>query len=474
MGSATAGTSVVWLVLDEAPLYPLLRTDGTINSDRFPGFAQLASVSTWYRDTLTTAQRTTEAVPAILTGQWPSYKKYPFFGDHPQNLFTIAANKVELDVLQSVTSLCPEGLCPNRLSPDLQLPTYFAEAISRLASASSESKTETLHFSHVILPHRPWVMTPDLRAARELRSDPRSGSDLDRRRDSYQGLLRQYVATDRLLLDFLNRLMASQNWNRTLLIVTADHGITFVPGESVRDSINTARPETLDDIYRVPLFIKYPNQPAPEVSDCPVSSIDLLPTVLSVLKIEASPAIDGVSLTDTCPVSRVRRVFWPYSETSITTTFSTVMERVSYYDGWIRADGDVNDIYRVGLSGELIGTTITAPASKSVAGVTWTSMDPDSFTGIQDSRYGYVPARVSGKLTTTVNLCAKCEGLLVVDDVVVASIPEIAGAAPGPKALHFTTSVDTRTVTSRSGEGELWIADWSSGEPELSRVGPSR
>jgi hypothetical protein len=106
-GNPDAGTSVVWLVLDELPLYALLKTDGTINEVRYPGFAKLASTSTWYRNTLATAQRTTEALPAMLTGKWPTIRDYPVLADHPINLFTLTRRHKKLDVYQSITSLCP-------------------------------------------------------------------------------------------------------------------------------------------------------------------------------------------------------------------------------------------------------------------------------------------------------------------------------------------------------------------------------
>ncbi len=56
-GPTTAATpradvSVVMVILDEAPLFPLLNADGKINSSRFPGFASLANSSTWYRNNL--------------------------------------------------------------------------------------------------------------------------------------------------------------------------------------------------------------------------------------------------------------------------------------------------------------------------------------------------------------------------------------------------------------------------------------
>ena len=470
--SPEVATNVVWLVLDEAPLYPILRTDGTINQLRFPGFAMLASESTFYRDTLTTAQRTTEAVPAILDGKWPSYKKYPYLRDHPDNLFTLTKNKLRLDVFQAVTHLCPKNVCQNGIPPDLRSPIYFADAMEEFAKKASESVEQTLHFAHVLLPHRPWTLTPELRHARELPSDSRSGTLLDRRRDSYQGLLRQYIATDSLLLQFLTRFKASPNWDRTMLIVTADHGITFVPGESVRDQINVKNPQTLEDIFRVPLFVKYPNQQTSSISDCQVSSIDILPTVLSVLKISSTARLDGIDLNNHCPRSRNRRISWPYAHSHLSTDFSAALKRVSYYNEWINANGDAADIYRVGRSGVLIGTAV--PVSTQIReGVSWANVDPDAFVNISNERFGYVPARVTGRVTLTTELCGECEGVLVVDGVIVASIPELAGGQPSNTPSLFTTSVDTRTLTSKSGVGELWIADWTTGKPELSRVGPS-
>ncbi len=470
---ATADISVVWIVLDEAPLYALLRTDGTINAERFPGFARLASTSTWYRDTLATAQRTTEAVPAMLESLSPTIRNYPVYTDHPVNLFTLTRGHAALDVYQSITSLCPATLCPNKIPDDERQAEFQVDEFRSLTRRVVASTEATVHFSHLLLPHRPWRFSTDMRLSRELPTDPRPSYAGDRRRDTYQALLRQFVATDTLLMEFLDALENSTNRNRTMLVVTTDHGITFVPGESFRDEVNPARRDTLEDIYRVPLFIRYPDQTSGAVSDCTATSLDILPTVLSVARIPHDEKFDGVDLSTECPRRPSRIVKWPYTGTSMATDFSALIDRVGYYDTWVDADGDVNDIHRVGRSGTLIGTdTPRSPAVRR--DITWTNVDPEAFTNIEDDRFGYVPSRVSGRVTTTTGVCALCEGILVIDGVVVASIPELAGLTPSAKPAYFTTSVDTRTVTSRSGEGELWIADWTSGSPELSRVGPSR
>ena len=472
-GDATAGTSVVWLVLDEAPLYALLKTDGTINAERFPGFAKLASVSTWYRNTLATAQRTTEAVPAMLTGKWPTLRNYPVLADHPINLFTLANGTKKLDVYQSITSLCPPRLCANKIPDKERQAEFQIKAFENLVQSSTTSTEATVHFSHILLPHRPWRFATDGRLGKELETDPRPSNFVDRRRDAYQSLLRQFVATDTMLLDYLTKLEQSDNWNRTMLIVTSDHGMTFVPGESFRDKVNPNNAPTLDDIYRVPLFIKYPNQSSAATNDCPVSSVDILPTVVSVAQIPTNARFDGVDLSSTCPDRSSRRVRWPYTGKDLTTGFPDLVQRVKYYDKWVDAEGSVDDIHRVGLSGPLLGRSVqrSAPTMK---GIHWTNVDARSFRNIGDTPYSYVPVRVSGRITTSRRICARCEGILVVDGVIVASIPELAGLRPANKDAYFTTSVLTSRIRASSNEPELWIVNWSTSKAVFTRVGVSQ
>ena len=59
---------VVVIIFDELPLPTLMRSDGTINAERYPAFARLAASSTWFRNTSSPHNRTERAVPAIVTG----------------------------------------------------------------------------------------------------------------------------------------------------------------------------------------------------------------------------------------------------------------------------------------------------------------------------------------------------------------------------------------------------------------------
>lgn len=105
---------VVMLVFDEWPLASIVRGDGTIDADLYPHVAELASGSTWYRDTTTVANLTNFAVPALLTGNIPEQGDSGDAASHPENLFTLLGGTYRLDVTERITRLCPASLCAGR------------------------------------------------------------------------------------------------------------------------------------------------------------------------------------------------------------------------------------------------------------------------------------------------------------------------------------------------------------------------
>ncbi len=78
---------IVMVIMDELPLVSLLDKEGMIDEVRFPAFAELASGSTWYRNTTTTGESTLQALPAIMTGKYPDLEKVPHAIDYPENIF---------------------------------------------------------------------------------------------------------------------------------------------------------------------------------------------------------------------------------------------------------------------------------------------------------------------------------------------------------------------------------------------------
>ena len=347
---------VVVIVLDEFPAATIMRPDGTINSDRFPGFAELASVSTWFRNASSQYNLTHRAVPSLLDGRLSEGDELPTYRDHPRNLFTLLGGEVPVHSYESVTSLCPPDLCsdaaPQPLSQAIEdasivyghrvlpaalrdgLPAidnswgaygvqedgggdnYIRDAYSRWlglgadersplgqAAVLSERTTSisaepALHFVHVAVPHRPWVLAPSGYAtsfAPELIRDPADPRYDFENRMEFQLHSMQVGAVDTLITDLLDHLRQLPNWDETLLVVTSDHGSNLTPPDLGRMRITDANRE---EAFRVPLFVKAPGQTSGEVRDDSAQVIDVLPSIVDLLEADVDWDFDGHSLFD--------------------------------------------------------------------------------------------------------------------------------------------------------------------------------
>jgi arylsulfatase A-like enzyme len=96
------------------------------------------------------------------------------------------------------------------------------------------------------------------------------------------------------------KLKALGLYDDSLIIVTADHGEAFAERRDRRlgHVVNLHQ-----ELVRVPLLIKYPGSQPPEIVTETVSTIDIYPTVLDVLNLEAPTTheLDGVSLRERLP-----------------------------------------------------------------------------------------------------------------------------------------------------------------------------
>jgi hypothetical protein len=97
---------------------------------------------------------------------------------------------------------------------------------------------------------------------------------------------------DRLVGRVLDRLRAIDRFDDALVIVTADHGISFTPSTPIR--FPTA--EQYDEMLWVPLLVKAPGQTEGRVDDRNAQSIDILPTIADYLGVDLPWEVDGHSL----------------------------------------------------------------------------------------------------------------------------------------------------------------------------------
>ena len=103
---------IVLVVFDQLPLVSLMQDDGSIDANAYPAFASLAADATWYRGATTVGELTGWAVPAILTGLPPLPTRLPTAQHHPNNLFTFLGDAYHYEVVEPITHLCPDRLCP--------------------------------------------------------------------------------------------------------------------------------------------------------------------------------------------------------------------------------------------------------------------------------------------------------------------------------------------------------------------------
>jgi hypothetical protein len=353
-----ASTPVVVLQLDEFPVIDLLTADGAIDAKRFPNFAKLAGTSTWFRNTTTWSALTTVAVPVILTGNAPRPGTLPVVQNYPDNLFTLLGSRYRMQVVESQTRLCPPRLCkrkvqnaehrlsslysdarvvylhliaPPRLethlptideswgnfgqdagedlestataAPKTNIHTFYIGRVKDfngwLATFRAPAPQPTLYWMHFLMPHGPWLYFPNGRvsAVTATRAPGRTKElwwNSDLAVQAWQRHLLQTGYLDKLLGRFIARLKAVGLWDKALVVVNPDHGISFRGGDRRRDATKT----NLSDLAFIPFFVKLPGQKAGRIVDTHVTTEDVLPTIAGVLGIDVPWHTDGHSALD--------------------------------------------------------------------------------------------------------------------------------------------------------------------------------
>lgn len=420
--AAASDTPIVMVVFDEFSSIYLMNEDGQIDRDRFPNFASLADGAYWFRNATTVVDNTVYGVPAILTGRYPpDESRVATVGDYPENLFTLFGGTHDLNVVESVTTLCPETLCVvtedtllgGRLKgliedsavvylaatlPDDWTawlppvsegwenfafdPMQFGEGTNwfdqvqavidgdrattfrHFVDSLSQTGRRTLDFMHILLPHEPLIYLPSGRLyppspARGKVSSGDSWTD-----DAWavtlaeQRYFLQLQFVDRLLGELIDRLKDSGRYDESLLVVTADHGVSFRPNDSRRPLTDT----NLPDIAAVPLFIKTPGQTSGQVSDMDIQTIDILPTILDVAGVTMPWSVDGVSAFNERERIRGEKVIY-HSETGVqdrhtfSSEFAGKFSALSTYSARFGPSADAYGLFQLGPYADIVGTS---------------------------------------------------------------------------------------------------------------------
>jgi hypothetical protein len=350
---------IIMVVFDELPTISLLDEDGRIDEVRYPAFARLARGATWFRNASAVHYKTSQALPALLTGRYPDEARLPIAADHPENLFAWLGGTYELRVVETLTRLLgdsanEEPIDPARLLEDLSivwlhellpdpltrdlpsvsqtwkgfaaedhvpadvtlqreeqaalfkeghLPPERREELFgdrrgrflRFVEAIRPSERPVFHFLHILLPHRPWRYLPSGRAYTPT-------EDLGLKKGPWAPQKWWVVDSYQkhlLQLDFTDRLLGVllDRLDETELYDRALVIVMSDHGVGFWPGENRRYPEMShpSDVLGVPLFVKVPGQREGSVRGRNVETIDVAPTVADVLGVALPWKTDGCS-----------------------------------------------------------------------------------------------------------------------------------------------------------------------------------
>ncbi len=271
---------------------------------------------------------------------------------------------------------------------------HFVTAIERGSAAR-------LHLVHTLLPHVPFQYLP---SGRFYRTSPKNAlPGLDGRpgyevrflvEQSYQRHLLQVQATDRLLGRLLDRLHREGVYDRALIAVVADHGISFRLGHDRR----LVRAANVEDIAPVPFFLKAAGQRRGRISDKPLRTVDVVPTIADLIGVRIPWPVDGRSaLRPTVAAQRRRQIIakkfrhtYPVDSPSFAPDRRVALERKQRLFG----DG----LYAIGPRADLLGRRLAGvwrlprgPGRARIARAeSYASVDPGT---------GFVPTHVVGTIS---------------------------------------------------------------------------
>jgi Sulfatase len=516
---------LVMIFFDEFPLSSLLDAKGRIDRRLYPNLAELAGRSTWYRNATGVSGFTPWAMPAMLSGNYPAKATAPSYTEYPDNLLTLFGRYYKVHAYETITQLCPPSLCPPSAGnlDQVGLPAVVGDSVrvlgqllqpydaafdpaffvdggdprpaaarpGREAAAAQfrwqriglnqpsrfndflaglrASDRPTLHFLHLLLPHQPWRYLPsgneyNFKSFGRAFKDGRLPAPMVAL--THQQHLLQVAYTDGLVGQVIDRLKAEGMWDRSVVVMGADHGEGWVPGEHPRALGQRNAP----DLMWVPMFIKAPGQDAGVVDDRNWEQVDILPTVADLVDIQVPWQMEG--LDQTGEPARTRTEKWWYDVPGHRKVRDGPADwRVvlaGETDTLVRGSEGVRGLYRFGAAADLV---YRDPASVGPIGgdPTTAALDDGGLLDRVEPGSGTVPALVSGRLASPPPPGAT---VLVAVNGRIGGTSTLFPGRPGEPAARFAAI--TPDFLWRAGDGHrqlrLYVLDRSGGRPRLQPV----
>jgi hypothetical protein len=336
----------------------------------------------------------------------------------------------------------------------------WIDSIERVIDGIEEDPAPTIHFAHLEAPHIPWRTNPSgTHYERPEQYDEVDGVEVggtwvnrpDLPRLAFQRHLYQLGFLDQRLGALFQRLEDTGNWDEAMVIVVADHGASFVPGQHRR----WPKEDNRADLYRVPLFVKLPGQSLGQVIDEPAFGIDVVPTIVDVLEIETDWEFDGQSLLTIEGTDRAHQpIYYCCNDEPAATDIAELFEQVERNYRWVPDQGSWTAVAGAGRYADLVARPIDELETVPSEDLHWALTQADDLSDVRRSS-GWVPTYISGRLELPDGVES--------DDLLVAVNGTVAG-----------TGLVTRDSTS-SGEIHALVAEdlVAEGENEVQILVPN-
>jgi hypothetical protein len=283
-----------------------------------------------------------------------------------------------------------------------------AGRFTKFIQSITKTNNSTLYFMHIMIPHVPWEYLP---SGKKYPNTGMSMPGLNIKEENwgedkwlvtlgYQRHLLQVSFVDKLLGDMLGRLKSLDLYDKSLIVITADHGVNFWPNMS-RRSVTKDHPM---DILPVPLFIKLPNQNKAVMSDRNMETIDILPTIADILNIELPWSVDGRSVFDQSLQERTEKIIYhhPFKRLvfhSVSDAQAVALKhKVNQFGSVTHPDG----VFKIGPNSELVGRNTSEVRVGRISSVI-TQLDHEFLFADVDPDVILIPARITGRLVKNNN-----------------------------------------------------------------------
>ena len=330
-------TPIFLLIFDEFSGLTLQNLKGQLDKSRYPGFAELASQADYFPNALTAEFHSAISVPSIASGNLRIKNKIGTGLAPGENLIELFKAKGEVEAYSTVLPadlMSKQNNNQSSVSSDLMTlyihiinhQTWIEEKIGAIPQAwkgfgiffsndQNQDKESAINphakemidmtkqindswtnaqfnFMHFQFPHKDYNTTSlgrfvsnsvtMFKAVTDGRIFAANQSVLNVLSHNY---IQQSAYSDTLLQSFIQTLKHKNLFEKSMIIVTTDHGVSYN-----QKGLYRRLPYTQDswkNIISVPLFIKYPFQKEGHVNESFVTTFDISTTILKVAGIDS-------------------------------------------------------------------------------------------------------------------------------------------------------------------------------------------